>query len=86
MDINQFYCPQKTIEKIISKHGVELYEVEEVFQSDVKTRAVKGVHIALGRSQAGRYLVVVFKKKAKDSIRIITARDMNDAEKKLYRR
>jgi hypothetical protein len=55
------------VDKLAVKHQVETYEVEEAFDSRPKFRFVeKGeregedVYLALGRTEAGRYLTVLF--------------------------
>lgn len=55
------------IDKLISKHAVETFEVEEVLSAKPRFRFVtrgdrKGedVYMALGRSEAGRYLTILF--------------------------
>jgi len=40
----------------------------------------------MGRTDAGRYLFVVFALKSSDVIRVITARDMSASERRYYRR
>ena len=56
------------VDKLIFKHNVETYEVEEVFENNCKFRFVekgeqKGedVYLALGRTDDGRYLSVIFR-------------------------
>ena len=41
---------------------------------------------ALGVTDDGRYLFVVFRRKPRGVVRVITARDMEPKEKRLYRR
>ncbi|HJQ71403.1 MAG TPA: BrnT family toxin [Blastocatellia bacterium] len=79
------------VDKLAFKHHVEPYEVEEAFNSKPKIRFVekgqrKGedVYLALGKSDAGRYLAVLFiYKKTKEAL-ILSARDMADKERKQY--
>jgi uncharacterized DUF497 family protein len=54
-------------DKLVSKHHVEAYEVEEVLSNRPRFRFVeKGkrqgedIYLALGQTDAGRYLAVVF--------------------------
>ena len=71
------------IEKLWRKHRVRTEEVEEVLYGSPKIRFiekgdVKGedVYAAMGRSRAGRYLMVFFINKTDNSALIISARDM----------
>jgi uncharacterized DUF497 family protein len=70
----------------IARHNVAMDEAEEIFDSKnylFKTRSNR--YIVLGRSSYGRYLMCVFEKgKERSSIRIITARDMDHKERKLF--
>ena len=79
------------VDKLAFKHHLEPYEVEEALNNKPKIRFVekgqrKGeeVYLALGQSDAGRYLAVLFiHKKTKEAL-ILSARDMADKERKLY--
>jgi uncharacterized DUF497 family protein len=82
---------RSVVDKLILKHKVTTYEVEEVLNSRPKIRFVekgytKGedVYVALGKSKAGRYLAVLFiYKKTKEAL-ILSARDMARKERKQY--
>lgn len=81
------------VDKLAAKHQVEPYEVEEVFDSRPKFRFVeKGertdedVYLALGRSEAGRYLTVLFIYKKTREALILSARDMARKERRQYGR
>lgn len=79
------------VDKLTFKHHVDISEVEEVFDNRPKFRFVqkgnrKGedVYIALGRSEAGRYLAVIFIYKKNNAALIVSARDMANKERKQY--
>jgi uncharacterized DUF497 family protein len=81
------------IEKLAVKHRVDPDEVEEVLRGRPKFRFVekgdrKGedVYLALGRTDAGRYLAVLFIYKPSAQALVLSARDMADKERKLYAR
>lgn len=79
------------VDKLAWKHGVDPDEVEESLDNGPKIRFVqkgerKGedVYLALGQTDAGRYLTVFFVyKKTKEAL-ILSARDMADKERKQY--
>ena len=79
------------VDKLAFKHHVEPHEVEELLVNRPKIRFVekgerKGedVYLALGPTDAGRYLAVLFiHKKTKEAL-ILSARDMADRERKRY--
>lgn len=81
------------VEKLAIKHSVAPDEVEEVLRNKPKFRFVeKGdreredVYLALGQTDAGRYLAVLFIYKPSAQALILSARDMADKERKLYGR
>jgi uncharacterized DUF497 family protein len=68
-------------------HGIEPEEAEEVFVNKplfLKTR--EGHDVAFGPTGAGRYLIVIFEKKPKRTVRTITGWDMNRSEVQYYKR
>jgi len=79
------------VEKLAFKHHVETREVEDVLSRRPKFRFVeKGerdeedVYLALGKTEFGRYLAVLFiYKKSKEAL-ILSARDMASKERKQY--
>jgi len=79
------------VDKLAQKHQVDPEEVEEVLGNQPKIRFVekgerKGedVYMALGQTDAGRYLAVFFVyKKTKEAL-ILSARDMANKERKQH--
>jgi uncharacterized DUF497 family protein len=79
------------VDKLVLKHHVETDEVEQMFESKPRFRLVeKGkregedVFMALGQTNAGRYLAVLFiYKKTKEAL-ILSARDMAKKERRQY--
>ena len=81
------------IDKLAFKHQVEIYEVEEVLAGKSKFRFVEkgerkgeNVYMALGQTEAGRYLTVLFIYKQTKEALILSARDMARKERKIYGR
>lgn len=77
--------------KLAEKHQVEQSEVEKVLSNGPRFRRVgrgdvagEAVFAALGRTDAGRYLVVFLVHKFDRSALIISARDMTDKERRRY--
>ena len=93
MNIEGIIWLRTVIDKLASKHHVEINEAEDIFAGEPKFRFVeKGqregedVYMALGQTEAGRYLTVLFiRKKTKEAL-ILSARDMAEKEKKMYGR
>jgi len=81
------------VEKLWRKHQVAEAEVEEVLQNRPRFRFVEkghrageNVYAALGRTDAGRLLIVFFVYKEDAHALIISARDMTPTERKRYER
>lgn len=91
MKIEGIIWLRNIVDKIAFKHKVKTEEVEEVLNNNLKFRFVekgeqKGedVYMALGQTDAGRYLTVLFiYKKTKEAL-ILSARDMARKEKRQY--
>lgn len=93
MKINQIVWIQKFVNKINAKHEVTIDEVEEVLYGSIKIRKVgKGdvegedLYLALGQTDSGRYLSIFFILKRNRAALPISARDMDNKERKLYGR
>ena len=93
MRIEEVIWLDKIIDKLTLKHHVCTNEVEEVLGNKPKFRFVeKGdrqgedVYLALGQTDAGRYLTVLFIYKFSSQALILSARDMAKKERKLYDR
>ena len=82
---------EEIVEKLEVKHRVIPEEVEQVFNSQPRIRRMKKGHYrgedvyrALGQTDAGRYLVVFFIHKMTGDALILSARDMDDKERRSY--
>lgn len=92
LQISQLVWNEHIIEHI-ARHNVLTEEVEEVCFGQpliMKSKqAVKGVnptYYALGQTEAGRYLFIMFIYFKQGRAIIVTARDMDQAERKYYQR
>ena len=93
MQIDEIIWLQQFVEKLAIKHGVEKTEVEEVLSNHPRFRFVskdnrsgEDVYSAMGKTDAGRYLIVFFIRKSNRRALIISARDMDRAERRNYGR
>jgi uncharacterized protein len=92
MYIEDFIWLDEIVEKLEAKHGVSPAEVEEVFESNPYFRYIakgrrkknENVYAAYGQTDAGRYLTVFFIHKPGNLALIISARGMDDKERKRY--
>ena len=85
-----FLWDEGNIDKNWIKHKVNHLECEEIFfnlplltSDDVKHSSTEKRYYALGKSKADRFLFISFTIRNK-LIRVISARDMNKKERKIY--
>ena len=91
MKITGFIWLRDVVQKLLQKHAVTQKEVAEVFANRPRFRFVEkghrsgeNVYVALGRTDAGRYLTVFFVYKKDKRALILSARDMTDTERRRY--
>ena len=78
-----------TLERVehIAQHGVTPEEVEAVLSSAaVFKRGRGGAYEAWGQTESGRYLLVIFRYLGHNRAWPITARDMDENEKRFFRK
>lgn len=75
-------------ESHISRHGITPLEVEQVLYTRPRlaVQGRDGVMEVLGTSVSGRYLLVVVAQAGDARDFVVTARDMTDSERRLFRR
>jgi uncharacterized DUF497 family protein len=79
------------VDKLAVKHHVEPYEVEQALDNRPKIRFIEkggregeNVYMALGQTDAGRYLAILFIYKMTHEALILSARDMAPKERRQY--
>lgn len=89
-NISEFDWDQGNINKNLITHNVTSQECEEVFfdpskkiLKDILHSGSENRYIILGKNKSGKLLFIVFTLR-KNKIRIISARDLNKKERKLY--
>ncbi len=91
MRIEGIIWMRQVVDKLAVKHHVRIEEVEGLFENTPKflfvekgERKGENVYMALGQTDAGRYLTVLFiYKKTKEAL-MLSARDMAKKERKYY--
>lgn len=85
-------------ETLLRKHNIEIWEIEEVIYDDPYSFSLsyQDCYFIYGQTFAGRYLIVLVRVLSKNEvtklklnpkvnvIKIITSRDMNEKQRKLY--
>ena len=84
---------RNVVDKLAWKHSVTTEEVEEIFNRAPRYRCIEAgdvdgedLYTALGRTNAGRYLIVFFIHKATGEALIVSARAMTKKERSVYAR
>jgi uncharacterized DUF497 family protein len=71
----------------LARHAVDPDEAEAVLDNTPRIfRTSEDKYLAYGQTDDRRFLLVVFVRKPGPMVRVITSRDITDAEKKHYRR
>ena len=93
MKITGYLWLEEIIDKLEWKHNVSTEEVEELFGNAPHFRFVEkghrlgeNVYAALAQTDSGRYLIAFFVHKTDGRALIISARDMDDAERGQHER
>lgn len=91
MVIRKIIWKNQFVEKLERKHHVSIDDVEEILGGRAHIRKVskgrvqdENVYAAYGQTNAGRYLIVFYIRKVTGAVLPISARDMDDAERKYY--
>ena len=92
MQITQFVWNEDIIEHI-AKHNVTPEEIEEVcfdhpliIKSKQDAKGINPIYYVLGQTDSGRYLLIVIIYFKQGRAMVITARDMDQSERKRYQR
>ncbi len=93
MNISEIIWLEDIVDKLKWKHNVDEYEVIEIFNNKPLFRFIEkgyrkdeNVYAALGQTNSGRYLTVIFVFKKTKQALIISAKDMTKKERKRYGR
>jgi uncharacterized protein len=92
MRIEDFIWLDEIVDKLDWKHQVSMIEVEQVFAGNPTFRFIakgrrqknENLYAAYGQTEAGRYLTVFFIRKPGNLALIVSARNMDDKERKKY--
>lgn len=77
----------EAIEHMWTRHRVTQEEVEEACYGTIRLKRAKSGRVAVfGQAEAGRYLFIIGLLMPKRVLFVITARDMEDRERKYYMR
>ncbi len=80
-----FDCDDGNIDHLIDRHGIFPEQAEEAILNVPRIRRAGEVYEALGQTDAGQYLTVIFVYRG-PLIRVISARSMSARERRRYGR
>ena len=87
MHFSEIQYSEAVAEKLWSKHGVDVLEVEEVIAGEPLVLTGRDdLYYVLGRTESGRYLFVVLRGLGGGRWRVVTAREMTPAQRRRYQR
>ena len=89
MTITELLWDEDTVAHIGSKHNVDPEEVEDICFSETLPvieggRGGAPIYYVLGQTSGGRYLFIVIRYLFRGKAKVITARDMDQREKKRF--
>jgi uncharacterized DUF497 family protein len=82
----EFEWDEHNEDKLLRNHHVSAWEAEQCFANPHTKRRHGNALLMLGMSDAGRMLFLVYEQKSSGVVRVYSARDMNDRERRTYRR
>lgn len=75
------------LDEHIARHGIDIEEVFEVFHSKHLRSGAHSRRIRIiGQTLAGRYLTLIVGKRSPSRFALVTARDADESERRLFRR
>lgn len=81
----EFEWDEANEDKLLLRHNVTAEEAEQCFEHPRSIRRKGNAYLLLGRTDTDRLLFLVFVRTSKGAVRIFSARDMTEAERRKYR-
>ncbi len=82
----EFEWDENNEQKLLKNHGVSAWDAEQCF-ADPHTRRRNGdALLMLGKTDGDRMLFLVYEQKVNGVVRVYSARDMTEKERRAYRR
>jgi uncharacterized DUF497 family protein len=72
-------------DKLLERHGVSAAEAEQCFGNPHTRRRTGEDLLMLGKTDGGRMLLLIYQQKPNGVVRVYSAREMNDRERRVYR-
>ena len=85
-DLPEFEWDDHNEEKLLLRHNVSALEAEQCFANENTRRRQGDALLLMGVTDSGRMLFLVYEQKANGVVRVYSAREMTDKERRAYRR
>lgn len=82
----EFEWDEHNEDKLLRSHNVSAWEAEQCFANAHSKRRHGDALLLLGVTDGGRMLFVVYEQKRGGVVRVYSAREMTDRERRTYRR
>jgi uncharacterized DUF497 family protein len=81
----EFEWDEANEDKLLDRHRVSAFEAEQCFTNAHTRRQVGDAMLMLGVTDGGRMLLLVYEQKPGGVVRVFSARDMTDSERRTFR-
>jgi uncharacterized DUF497 family protein len=82
----EFEWDENNEEKLLERHDVSVLEAEQCFANPHTKRRHEESLLLLGITNRGRMLFLIYEQKPSGVVRVYSAREMTDKERRIYRR
>jgi uncharacterized DUF497 family protein len=82
----EFEWDEGNEQKLLERHNVSALEAEQCFGNPHTKRRHEEDLLLLGSTDHGRMLLLVYQQKPKGVVRVYSAREMTDNERRVFRR
>lgn len=82
----EFDWDEHNEDKLLERHNVSALEAEQCFANPNTRRREGDALLLMGATDEGRMLFLVYEQKPKGVVRVYSAREMTEKERRAYRR
>lgn len=82
----EFEWDEQNEDKLLERHEVSVLEAEQCFGNPNTRRREGDALLLMGVTDDGRMLLLVYEQKPKGVVRVYSAREMTEKERRTYRR
>ncbi len=84
--VPEFEWDEHNEDKLLERHNVSALEAEQCFANPNSRRREGDALLLMGVTDDGRMLFLVYEQKPKGVVRVYSAREMTEKERRTYRR